>query len=210
MNMQIIIADDHQLFLDGLKLIVNEMPDATLVAHAANGRDLLRLLHSHRADIVLLDINMPVMNGFEALRAIKKQYPEIRVIILSMHFEKYMVGQVLQDGADGYVVKTSDKEEFKTAIRTVYGGGKYFSGDLTSQLFSKPTAEPDNRAALLTRREVEIIALLAEGLGSTEIAEKISISPRTVDTHRNNIIQKLELRNTAELISFAFKNKLIS
>lgn len=210
MSIRIIIADDHQLFLDGLMLILAEMDDVELVAHAGNGKDVLRLLRSHKADMLLLDINMPVMNGLEALKEVKKSYPEIRVIVLSMHYEKYMVSRIMQDGADGYLLKSGDKDEFKLAIKRVHAGSKYFSSELTSVLLKEHNNTGDGKAALLSSREVEIISLLAEGLGSTQISEKISISPRTVDTHRNNILHKLELKNTAELISFAFRNKLLN
>lgn len=208
MKIKIIIADDHKLFAEGLVHIINEIEDAELIATAGNGRELLQLMNSHQPNLVLLDINMPVMNGLEALKELKKRHPQVQVIILSMHYEKYMVSQVMQDGAEGYLIKTSDKEEFKTAIKRVCDGGKYFSADLTTHLLS-PQSITDNRVNLLSRREIEIIALLADGLGSAQIGEKMSISPRTADTHRNNILQKLSLRNTAELISFAFKNKLL-
>lgn len=208
MNIKIIIADDHKLFAEGLMHIINEIEDAELIASASNGRELLQLMNSHQPNLVLLDINMPVMNGLEALKELKKRHPQVLVIILSMHYEKYMVSQVMQDGAEGYLIKTSDKEEFKTAIKRVCDGGKYFSADLTTHLLS-PQSITDNRVNLLSRREIEIIALLADGLGSAQIGDKMNISPRTADTHRNNILQKLSLRNTAELISFAFKNKLL-
>jgi len=208
MNIKIIIADDHKLFAEGLMHIINEIEDAELIASAGNGRELLQLMNSHQPNLVLLDINMPVMNGLEALKELKKRHPQVLVIILSMHYEKYMVSQVMQDGAEGYLIKTSDKEEFKTAIKRVCDGGKYFSADLTTHLLS-PQSITDNRVNLLSRREIEIIALLADGLGSAQIGDKMNISPRTADTHRNNILQKLSLRNTAELISFAFKNKLL-
>jgi DNA-binding NarL/FixJ family response regulator len=208
MNIKIIIADDHKLFAEGLVHIINEIENTQLIATAGNGRELLQLMNSHQPNLVLLDINMPVMNGLEALKELKKRHPQVRVIILSMHYEKYMVSQVMQDGAEGYLIKTSDKEEFKTAIKRVCDGGKYFSADLTTHLLS-PQSITDSRVNLLSRREIEIIALLADGLGSAQIGDKMSISPRTADTHRNNILQKLGLRNTAELISFAFKNKLL-
>lgn len=207
--MKIMIADDHKLLLDGLILILNELQDVQLLASANNGKELLRLMHNQRPDIVLLDLNMPVMDGFETLKEIKKLYPEVKVIVLSMHFEKYMVSRVMQDNADGYLVKNSDKAEFNTALRRVAEGGKYYSAELMNVMLQPQGNTAENKAALLSLREVEIIKLLAEGMSSTEIGEQLSISNRTVDTHRNNIIQKLELRNTAELISFAFKNKLL-
>lgn len=207
--MKIMIADDHKLLLDGLILILNELQDVELLASASNGKELLRLMQNQRPDIVLLDLNMPVMDGFETLKEIKKRYPEIKVIVLSMHFEKYTVSRVMQDNADGYLVKNSDKAEFSAAIRRVAEGGKYFSAELMSLMLQPQGSSTERKAALLSMREVEVIKLLAEGLSSVEIGEKLSLSHRTVDTHRNNIIQKLELRNTAELISFAFKNKLL-
>lgn len=204
------IADDHKLLLDGLILILNELEGAEVLASAGNGKELLRLMTHQRPDVVLLDLNMPVMDGFETLKEIKKRYPEVKVIVLSMHFEKYTVSRVMQDQADGYLVKNSDKGEFHAAVRRVAEGGKYYSAELMNLMMQPQGNAAEHKLAQLSLREVEIIKLLAEGLSSAEIGEQLSLSPRTVDTHRNNIIQKLELRNTAELISFAFKNKLLS
>lgn len=205
---RVIITDDHQMVLDGLKSILETAEGIKVIGLASNGRELLRLLDILETDIVLMDIDMPVMNGIDAMLEIKRLQKPVKVIILSMHEEKTLVKKMTDLGAKGFLFKNSDKEELLAAIKRVYIGGQYFSSALTynllgnSQLESSQTPSPFT----LTEREIEILKLIASGLSNKEIGDQLFISHRTVDTHRTNLMKKLEINNIAGLIRFAIKN----
>lgn len=215
---RIIITDDHQLILDGLRSIIMGESDLQLLAEANNGQQALSLCESLQPDLVLMDIDMPVMNGLEATTQIKKKFPSVRVMVLTMHDEAALVKRIMEIGADGYMLKNADQEELLSAIRKVAGGEKHYSEKVLNALkegktdSSQFSLRPTDAVLLstLTEREVEILRLLAEGLSNKEIGDKIFISHRTVDTHRTNLMKKLDVHNVAGLIRFAIRNGLIS
>ncbi len=211
---KIIITDDHQMVIDGLKSILDNSEVVKLIATANNGRELLRLLEIIDTDVVLMDIDMPVMNGIETMQAIKNSNKSCKVIILTMHEERALVKKMTDSGAKGYLFKNSDKEELLLAIKRVHEGGVYFSSALTLNLLGaekmeKGSTSEGNVAYMLTDREIEILKLIASGLSNKEIGDQLFISHRTVDTHRTNLMKKLEINNIAGLIRFAIKNGYI-
>lgn len=209
---EVIITDDHQLIIDGLKAIIEKSDLISFVAQCNDGKDLVDTLDKITCDVVLLDIDMPVMNGMEACRIIKSNQPKIKIIIISMHQEKAIIKKVMEFGADGYLLKNCDTEELTKAITKVYNGGKYFSGEVALSLLNEDKTSNQNSLELLaelTEREKEILVLIAEGYSNKEIGEKLFISHRTVDTHRTNLTKKLNVKNIAGLIRFAYTNGLV-
>ncbi len=211
---RLIIADDHQLVAEGLKSIIESVDENKVIAMAANGKELLKQLEVIDTDLILLDIDMPVMNGIEAMQHIRKSHPDIKVIVLSMHEEKSLVKKFTDMGAMGFLIKNTDQDELLLAIKRVIGGGKYFSSSLTMNMIggsvaSSSTAFYDAHKASLTEREIEILKLIAEGYSNKEIGDKLFISHRTVDTHRTNLMKKLEVNNIAGLIRYAIKSGFV-
>ncbi|HOP00187.1 MAG TPA: response regulator transcription factor [Bacteroidales bacterium] len=209
-KIRIIIADDHQLFRNGLKILLSSYPEFEIVGEASNGSDFVSLLDSITADIALMDINMPVMDGIEATRKGLKACPDVSIIALSMYGEEEYYYRMVDAGAKGFLLKDSDITEVKEAILTVFRGGSYFSQELLHHVIQKiKTREQESRSANLSKREKEILIKICEGLSNQEIAESLFISKRTVDKHRANLLGKTNSKNTASLILFAIKNKLI-
>ena len=209
-KIRIIIADDHQLFRNGLKILLNAFPEFEVVAEASNGEEFLKILNNIKADVALMDINMPEMDGIEATRKGLKLCPEINIIALSMYGEEEYYYKMVDAGAKGFLVKDSDISEVKDAILTVRKGGSYFSQDLLYHVIQKiKHRENESKSANLSKRETEILFKICEGLSNQEIAENLFISKRTVDKHRANLLGKTNSKNTASLILFAIRNKLI-
>ncbi len=209
-KIRIIIADDHQLFRNGLKILLNAFPEFEVVGEAANGSEFLKILGTTKADIALMDINMPEMDGIEATRQGLKVSPEICILALSMYGEEEYYYKMVDAGAKGFLLKDSDINEVKEAILTVSRGGSYFSQELLYYVIQKfKHRENETKAANLSRREKEILQKICEGLSNQEIAETLFISKRTVDKHRANLLGKTNSKNTASLILFALRNKLI-
>ncbi len=209
-KIRIIIADDHQLFRNGLKILLNSFPEFEVTGEASNGMEFLELLKTAQADIALMDINMPEMDGIEATRKGIKMNPSISVIALSMYGEEEYYYKMVDAGAKGFLLKDSDISEVKEAILTVVKGGNYFSQELLYHVIQKiKHREQETKSANLSKREREILAKICEGLSNQEIAEALFISKRTVDKHRANLLGKTNSKNTASLILFAIKNKLI-
>jgi len=214
-KIKVIITDDHQMVAEGIKSLIEMDAAMEVMQIAQNGRELLHLLEFLTPDIVLMDIDMPVMNGMEAMQQIRKNYPELKVIIISMHEEKGLVKKLTDSGARGFLFKNSEKDELIWAIKKVYQGSNYFTSKLTLDLISQHKSpfqndSLDTKKALLTEREIEILKLIAEGLSNKEIGEKLYISHRTVDTHRTNLMKKLEVNNIAGLIRYAIKKGFIN
>jgi len=209
-KIRIIIADDHQLFRNGLKILLNAFPDFDVAGEASNGEEFLRLIRTVRADVALMDINMPEMDGIEATRKGLKIVPGLNVIALSMYGEEEYYYKMVDAGAKGFLLKDSDINEVRDAILTVIKGGSYFSQELLYHVIQKiKHREHESKTANLSRREKEILLKICEGLSNQEIAETLFISKRTVDKHRANLLGKTNSKNTASLILFAIKNKLI-
>ncbi len=209
-KLNVLIADDHTLFAEGVALILKELPFVNVVGKVANGLEALRFLNGNKVDVVMMDINMPVMNGIDALREIKKANVHMKVVILSMYNEQQTIINIMKEGADGYLLKSADLLEFRAALEIVNNGGQYFSKEVTKALIQQTTKDPKIEGFdVLSARELDIIREVAGGYSNNEIAERLFISVRTVETHRKNIMGKLELKNMAALIKFAIQNNLV-
>jgi len=206
-RIKVLLVDDHQIIIDGLKSLLKNSDEIIVVAEANNGREALRILDILEIDVVLMDIDMPVLNGIDTLKEIGKQSFGVKVIILSMHNEAGMIKSLVSIGANGYLLKSCAQEELIGAIRKVASGQSYFSTEVTLSLLN--TAQGNQPIELLTERETEIIQLIAEGYSNKEIGSKLFISHRTVDTHRTNLMKKLDVGNIAGLISYAIRNGIV-
>jgi DNA-binding NarL/FixJ family response regulator len=202
----IIIVDDHKLFRSGLKYIIEESNLYQVLAEASNGAEFLDLLKDIAPDLVILDINMPVMNGIEAAKKAIAMYPGLPILILSMHSESEYYTTLLETGVKGFVLKDADNEEFFTAIQKVLRGGTYFSQQLLLNIIRK---ESQINTVKLTRREKEVLELLSKGHSNQEISVFLHISQRTVERHRTILLEKTGSRNSVSLIVYAIKNKLV-
>ena len=212
-DVRILLVDDHQLIIDGLKSLLNDTEGIRVVSNSNNGKSAIELLEVLDVDVILMDIDMPIMNGLDAAKIIKQKHSSIKIIMLSMHSEKAMIKDLIQIGVDGYLLKNSSKEELINAIVKVSAGGQYFSSDVTLSLLIDDNSEIRGnslKGVNLTNREIEIIKLIAEGYTNKEIGEKLFISHRTVDSHRTNLMKKLEVNNVAGLISYAIKRGIVS
>lgn len=206
-RIKVLLVDDHQIIIDGLKSLLKNSDEIIVVAEANNGREALRILDILEIDVVLMDIDMPVLNGIDTLKEIGKQSFGVKVIILSMHNEAGMIKSLMNIGANGYLLKSCAQDELIGAIRKVASGQSYFSTEVTLSLLN--TAQGNQPIELLTERETEIIQLIAEGYSNKEIGSKLFISHRTVDTHRTNLMKKLDVGNIAGLISYAIRNGIV-
>jgi DNA-binding NarL/FixJ family response regulator len=206
---RIIIADDHQIVIDGIRALIGKNPNFKIIGEARNGKEVLELLKYLHADVILMDLDMPVMNGLDTTEAVKKKNSKCKVIGLTMHSEPGMIRAMMESGADGYVLKTADREMLFEAIDKVLMNQKYFSPEVTETLVrnnAQMGSSNNTESEKLTDREEEILILIAEGFSNKEIGEKLFISHRTVDTHRTNIMKKIDARNIAGVIRYAIKN----
>lgn len=209
------LVDDHQIVIDGLKSLLSETKNLSIVAEAKNGKDAVDALTKTPVDVVLMDVEMPVMNGWDATKIITARYPHTKVIALSTFSEKAIVKKMLSAGASGYILKNINKEMLIEAIVAVHDGEQYFSGEISLALL-KPSSEeiilPNKQTAsslhLLSSREIEILKWIASGLSNIEIGEKLFISHKTVKAHRENIMKKLNLHNVVEVVRYAIDNGL--
>jgi DNA-binding NarL/FixJ family response regulator len=210
---QVILADDHQIIIDGISNLLKDVLEINVVATCKNGAEVLSELQKLKVDVLLLDLDMPVLNGFECAEQVQNRYPNVKIAILTMHQEKALIQKFIEIGVKGYFLKTIDKSELIHAIKTIAEGGEYFPPDVTKALLKKQKLTPDITQSplisTLTEREIEIIQLVSQGFSNKEMAEELFISPRTADTHRTNIMRKLDLHNVAEMVRFAFQNKLV-
>ena len=215
MNIRVLLADDHKLLRQGLKTLLEKERDVVVVGEAANGRiarDLVGRLHP---DVVLMDIAMPDLNGIEAARQICRQNPHTKLIALSMHADKRFVAGMLKAGASGYLLKDSGLTELTSAIRAVFAGGTYLSpavaGGIVNSFVRNP-ASPNsaNELGSLSSREREVLQMVAEGLNTKEIAARLGVSVKTIETHRKRVSQKLGLHTTAALTKYAIREGMTS
>jgi DNA-binding NarL/FixJ family response regulator len=209
-KIRIALADDHQLFRNGLKILLGSFSEFEVVAEASNGNELLRAMETSPSDIVLMDISMPEMDGVEATGILSRQLPGTRVIALSMYGEEEYYYRMIDAGAKGFILKDSDITDVHDAIIAVYKGGNYFSQELLYHVINRiKNREQEVKSSSLSKREKEILLKICEGLSNHEIADSLFISKRTVDKHRANLLAKTGSKNTASLILYAIKNRLI-
>ncbi len=211
---RIFLVDDHTIVRDGLRALLANEPDIEVVGEAGNGQELLDQLPTKPADVVLLDANMPVLDGLATTLRLRAEFPQVRVLILSMLAHERYIGQLFDAGAAGYVLKSAEKGEILVAIQTVIAGRHFLCSDLGLNMLRKVLAKNDEpeetaKASRLSRRESEVLQLLAEGLTTNEIAEKLFTSKRTIETHRQNILEKTQTKNTAALIRLAVTQGLL-
>ena len=208
---RVLLADDHTIVAEGLASLLE--PDCDLVGRVQNGRDLLRAAEELSPDVIVTDISMPLLNGIEALRQLKKADPDVRVVFLTVHADVTYVTEAFRAGASGYVLKQSAAEELRSAIRAVHGGRTYVTPLITKDVLDELLERADDAeglAVVLTPREREVLQLLAEGRTVKQIASILDISPRTVEFHKYNVTEKLGLRTTAELTQYAIKHGMVS
>lgn len=214
MKYRIFIADDHRIVRDGLRSLIERENDLELVGMATNGRQALQMTRKLKPDVVIMDISMPDLNGIDATSQIVDEVPDVKVIALSMHSEKLLIDGMLRAGAAGYLLKESAFEELIKAIRIVCAGKKYLSPDVTDIVLrdylspSKDNADPQMQD--LTLREREVLQLIAEGGTTKEVASRLNISIKTVESHRGRIMEKLGLHTVAELTKYAVRHGITS
>ncbi|NOQ74043.1 MAG: response regulator [Crocinitomix sp.] len=213
MKIKVLIADDHPLVAEGIKNSIASNENITIVKMAENGKVALEYIEVNLVDIALLDIDMPEMNGIQCATEILKHHKEVKVLMLSMYQEKSMIKKLMDLGVKGYLLKTIATHELIEAIQTIHGGGEYFGDEINQTLLAddrdtpiQPLIEKSPLVDELTKREKEIIKLITQGLTNSQMGEKLFISPKTVDTHRTNIMKKVGVHNVAGLIRFAFQN----
>jgi DNA-binding NarL/FixJ family response regulator len=212
-KIKVLLADDHQVVRQGMRALINAQPDIEVIGEAADGHELVRLAWSLQPDVVISDIAMPNLNGIEAAGQIHKRFPKVRVIMLSMHSASSYVIRALRGGALGYVLKDDDIEVVLQAIRTVHKGSRFLSPQVFGEVLDTFLSGEDVTTSLeerLTEREREILQLVGESNTNQQIAEKLNISPRTVEKHRANLMLKLKLKSHADVIRFAIQQGVAS
>lgn len=217
-KIKLAIVDDQKLFLKGLKFIIQTFENVEIILEAFNGQELLSQLESNQPDVILMDIKMPVMDGIEATKIIKKRFPEIKIILLTMYNDERLISHVMELGANGYLLKDEDSEVVHQAINAVVEKGFYFndyvSSALLKQVKGKSKADPTEiftkaNNANLSRRELEVLQLICKEYSTKEIGTQLYISARTVEGHRKNLLEKTGVRNVAGLVIYAVKNGLV-
>ena len=215
-NTKIILADDHSLFRKGLKSLIQGIDSMQVIAEAGNGQELLNLLDEpgNIPDIILMDLNMPVITGIEATEKIQAKYPEIKIIVLSIHTDEQFVVQLIQKGASGYLFKNAEPEEVEQAIKDVAETGFYFNEKVLSAIRKGVVLKQNplhfNRSAIeLSPREIDVLKLICKEMAAPDIAQELFISTRTVNGHRQNLLDKTGANNTAGLVIFAIKNHFV-
>jgi two-component system response regulator NreC len=214
-RLRIVLGDDHTLLRQGLRKILEERPDWQVVAEAGDGREAVRQIVAVRPDVAILDIGMPLLNGIDATRQVVRRLPECRILILSMHANEAYIIQALKAGAKGYMLKDSADTDLIRGVSSVAAGKSFFSPDVAKVMlddYVRHLAEKGivDRYDSLSEREREIFQLVAEGRSNKDVAELLSVSPATVETHRAHILQKLDVHNTAELVLYAVRRGVIS
>jgi DNA-binding NarL/FixJ family response regulator len=212
-NIRIGIADDHQIVRDGIKILLEDEPGFDIAGEAENGKEAVELCDAKELDLMIMDITMPVTDGIEATKIIKKNHPGVKILALTMLSEDQHIRKMIKAGASGYILKSSGREELINAVKTIIDGQHYFSDDATQAILQKLISPNVEKAKSddnihITDRELEVLKLILNELTNQEIAEKLFVSVRTVDAHRRNLLQKTGAKNTAGLVKYALQNKL--
>lgn len=214
MPVKVFLVEDHEIVRQGIKALLEGEPDVTVIGEAPNGVEMLKKLETEQPDVLLMDMNMPEMSGVECTTQVKKKFPGVKVLILSMHdHESYLVDMIYA-GAEGYILKNSSREELLFAIRKVANEGVYISSEFALNMLAKNNKrdhrKPVTPPVILSDREMDVLTLIAEGHTNTEIANKLFTSVRTIETRRKNLLDKTGTTNTATLIRYAVMNGLVS
>lgn len=203
----VFIVDDHYMVVEGIRSLLHQDNEIELVGHASNAASCLAFLNQDEPDVVLMDISMPGKNGIELCKEVKEKYPYVKVLGLSTFDDKVFVQKMMENGASGYVLKNASKQELSKAIQMVFKGQKYLSFGASNAL--KTAKKDQEEIPFITRREKDVLLLIADGYTNAEIGERLFISQATVDTHRKSLLAKFNMRNTAALIRFVTKHNLI-
>lgn len=213
-RIKIAIADDHEIFREGFKLLLRDQSEAALVGEAENGRELLKIVEETKPDVVIVDIKMPVLDGVDACKVIRKKFPDVQVIALSMFNEDSLIVDMLEAGAKGYLLKNTNKQELLTAVRAVYEGNTYYCSATSEKLTrmiadSKFNPYRNQPIVRFTPRELDIIKLMCQQYTSKEIASKLDLSIRTVESHREKLQEKTGAKNAIGIVIYAIKHDLV-
>ena len=210
---RVLVVDDHAILRDGIRSILESQEDIAVVGEASDGAEAVEFVSNLQPDLVLMDISMPKTNGLEATRLIKERFPQVKVLILTQHDNREYIAPALGAGASGYVLKRSGRREMLNALRQVYEQGTFLTSNITQEVFQEYVPASRNgkeEEHHLTDRERQVLQLVVEGKSNKEIAMVLGISPKTVSVHRTNIMSKLDVQNTVELVRYAASNPLIS
>jgi DNA-binding NarL/FixJ family response regulator len=211
-RIQILIADDHQMFIEGIKALLRKESHIHFVGEAHDGHEAITLLEKTSVDVLITDISMPGMDGIALTQVVKQRWPEVKVLVVSMHNDPTVIGEILLAEAEGYILKNTGKAELIEAIHQLVNDGTHYSPAVLATMMRKARhqVQADDAVRELTDRELEILKLIVQEYSTADIAEKLFISPRTVDTHRKNIMTKTQSRTLVGLIKFAFRNAIIT
>lgn len=213
-NIKVILVDDHQIVRDGIKLMLESQAGIDVIGEAEKGTEVMAQLKNQHVDVVVMDINMPEKDGIIATKEIKEEYPDIKVLALTMSNDDSHVRQMVQAGASGYIMKSAGRKELTKAIHEIMEGKHYFSDQATESIMMDLVKNKGKSSVQdevhITEREKEVLSLIVKEYTNQEIAEKLFISPRTVDAHRRNLLQKTGARNTAGLVTYAFQHGLVN
>lgn len=215
-KMKIILVDDHQIVRDGIKSLLSDSPSIEIIGEAQTAYEFFNLIKNQIPDIVLLDISLPTMSGIEVSKILSSDYPKVKKLILSMYTSEDFIFNALKAGINGYLPKNTTRGELLRAIHEIYNGDEYFSKSISDTILKSYVKSAkygnnvsDDKLGNLTKREQEILLYVVEGMNNPSIAEKLSISIRTVETHKTSIMRKLDLNSTVDLVKFAIKNNII-
>lgn len=204
---KVIIADDHTLFRQGLRLILEDIEGLEVVADVANGRELIDITDQFLPDLVIMDINMPQVNGIEASRVLLQKYPDLKILVISMYSDEQYYNSVIENGVKGFILKDAENTELRAAVNTILNGKTYFSQELLIKLI-RSKQHPVNVA--ISPREQEVLELICQGFSTQEVATRLFLSERTVENHRASLLDKTGCRNSLSLVLYAIRNKLVS
>ncbi|MBK3516875.1 response regulator transcription factor [Carboxylicivirga marina] len=211
-NVNIFLVDDHRIFREGVKSLIEMEGVGKVCGEASNGQEFLNAIEDTVPDLVLMDISMPVMNGIETTKAAIEKYPDIKIVALSMHGDEEYYYKMIESGVKGFLLKDSGIKEIEKAIYSVIDGDSYFSNELLRRIITNinnPDKKESSNTSDLSKRELEVLREICNGLTNDEIAEKLFISAQTVKGHRSNLLSKTNCRNSASLVMFAIKNKIV-
>jgi len=209
---KIMLVDDHAMFRDGIKVLIEDEGIGTVIAEAENGQKFLQLLQDYEPDLIIMDLEMPVMGGLEAIKRALSINPQLKILVLTMLNDDINYTEIVHAGVMGLILKTSGKKELERAFDAILNGESYFSAGILRHIITKSTSETEKQTKStikFTERETEVLQWLCKGLTVSEIGEKIFLSVKTIETHRSSLLRKTDAKNTINLILFAIKNKLV-